>query len=108
MNVIRQMSPSEVKNVLEKNGNVRLIDVREKWEYDLAKIENCELMPLSSFSDHLEKLKPEDSLIIYCHTGVRSYHVCSFLAENGFTNVSNLEGGIKAWSLQVDPTVPLY
>lgn len=106
--MVRQVSPSEVKNVLENGESVRLIDVREKWEYDLAKIENCELMPLSSFSQHLEKLKPEDELIIYCHTGVRSYHVCAYLVENGFKNVSNLDGGIRAWSHEVDPSVPLY
>ncbi len=106
--MIKQLSPAEVKNILDRGENVRLIDVREKWEYDLAKIENSELMPLSNFSQHFSELKPEDNLIIYCHTGGRSFQVCAYLVQSGFKNVSNLDGGIRAWSNEIDSSVPLY
>ncbi len=106
--MIKQISPSEVKTLLDSGEKLRLIDVREKWEYDTAKIENSELMPLSEFNDHYDKLNHNDNLIICCHTGNRSFTVCAYLIKNGFKNVSNLDGGITAWSQEVDPSIPIY
>ena len=65
-------------------------------------------MPISNFFRYIDKLNKEDELIIYCHTGVRSISVCKFLADKGFTNLINLKGGINAWSLEVDDSVPRY
>ncbi|HKI77912.1 MAG TPA: rhodanese-like domain-containing protein [Ignavibacteriaceae bacterium] len=106
--MIRQLSPKEVKNILERGENIRIIDVREEWEYETAKIENSELMPLSAFNEHITKLNPEDNLVISCHHGNRSYRVCAYLVQNGFKRVSNLDGGINAWSQEVDPSIPVY
>jgi rhodanese-related sulfurtransferase len=106
--MIKQLSPAEANKILGEQEDVRLIDVREKWEYETAKIDNSELMPLSEFQNHIPKLKPEDNLIIVCHHGNRSFTVSSFLVQNGFKNVSNLDGGIDAWAQEVDPTIPTY
>lgn len=106
--MMKNLTPAEAKQILGEQEGVRLIDVREKWEYETARIENSELMPLSEFNDHFPKLKKEDNLIIVCHHGNRSFTVSSFLVQNGFTNVSNLEGGIDAWAHDVDPTIPTY
>jgi rhodanese-related sulfurtransferase len=106
--VYRDLSPVEVKEILKNKNGTRLIDVREEWEYKIAHLENSELMPLSNFMHHIESLKEDNELIIYCHRGVRSANVCMFLAGKGFRNLINLRGGIEAWSNEVDKTVPRY
>ena len=106
--VYKDLSPFEVKEILETKNGTRLIDVREEWEYKIARLENSELMPLSNFMDHIDSLKQDDELIICCHRGVRSANVCMFLAGKGFTNLINLRGGIEAWSNEVDTTIPHY
>jgi len=106
--MIKQLSPSGLKKMIDAGEKVRLIDVREQWEFDTAKIEQAELMPLSNFFDHFDKLNPQDNLVIICHHGNRSFQVCDYLAKAGFTNLSNLDGGIDAWAQIVDPMVPIY
>jgi rhodanese-related sulfurtransferase len=102
-----RLKPEEAKDFME-NNNVRLIDVREEWENNTAKIENSELMPLSRFVDASKSLNKEDKIIIYCHHGVRSLQVCYYLEKLGFNNIINLDGGIDAWSKDVDSSIPLY
>ncbi len=102
------LSPVEVKVILENKNGMRLIDVREEWEHEIAKIEGSELMPLSNFMSRINELNKDDNLIIYCHRGVRSANVCNFLANQGFKNLINLKGGIEAWSNEVDQSVPKY
>ncbi len=106
--MIKNLTPSEVDELLKSDKNILLIDVREPWEYETAKIENSQLMPLSKFAEESMNLNPDDNIIIYCHHGVRSLRACSFLVNNGYKNVINLDGGINAWSREVDPSVPRY
>ncbi len=108
MNKFKNLGPQEIKNILDNKNGARLIDVREPWEYNIARIENSELMPTSTFLQYVDILNPDDELIIYCHTGVRSANVCAFLAGKGFKNLINLKGGIDAWSKEVDPAIPRY
>jgi rhodanese-related sulfurtransferase len=105
--MIKTFTPVQAVKVL-KDDKVRLIDVRENWEYNIARIEGSELMPLSNFNQHLKFLKKDDRLIIYCHHGIRNASVCNYLVDSGYTDVANLEGGIDAWSHDVDPSVPIY
>ncbi|MHB8339365.1 MAG: rhodanese-like domain-containing protein [Ignavibacteriaceae bacterium] len=106
--MIKNFSPVEIKEILDKEKNIRLVDVREEWEYQIVKLENSELMPLSNFGDHLSKLSPDEKIIVYCHHGTRSYAVCNYLIENGFKNVINLKGGINSWSEEVDNSIEVY
>ncbi len=108
MSRYKNLHPQEIRDILNNKNGVRLIDVREQWEYNIARLENSELMPTSTFLQYVDKLNPDDDLIIYCHTGVRSASVCSFLADKGFKNLINLKGGIDAWAIEVDPSVPRY
>lgn len=88
----------------------RLIDVREPEEWGICRLPGAELLPLSQFA----ALAPErltdraQPLLVYCHHGVRSARVVEFLLRGGFSDVTNLAGGIDAWSLDVDPNVPRY
>jgi len=89
-----------------------LLDVREPWEAALARIEclgvPSQLIPMNQVPDRLQELDPLQSIVCYCHHGMRSLQVVAFLQRQGFKSVYNLAGGIDAWSLQADPSVPRY
>jgi adenylyltransferase/sulfurtransferase len=103
------MSPRQLAERLEAGTAPRLIDVREPWEHDLAKLPGAELKPLSEMQAWWPELDQDDEIVFYCHTGRRSGMVCAYLSDvEGFRHLHNLEGGIEAWSLTVDPAVPRY
>ena len=100
--------PVELSARMERGEQVNLIDVREEMEYQIAHIEGASLLPLSRFEEWAEKLNPEEEIIVMCHHGIRSAHVCSILAQQGFKRMVNLAGGIDRWSTDVDSSVPVY
>jgi adenylyltransferase/sulfurtransferase len=102
------ISPKELKARLEKGDNLVLLDVREQWEYDLAKLAGSILIPLGTLPQSMAKLDRKAEIIAICHHGMRSADATNFLLQQGFTSVKNLVGGIDAWSVQVDGTVPRY
>jgi rhodanese-related sulfurtransferase len=104
----KSISPAEVAERLKNNEKFKFIDVREPVEYELARVEQAELLPLSRFAEWNEALNAEDEIVVMCHHGVRSANVCAYLAQNGFEKVFNLEGGIDLWSVMVDENVPRY
>jgi rhodanese-related sulfurtransferase len=85
-----------------------LLDVREPWEWDRARIEGSRLVPMREVPARLEELDPAREVIAICHHGARSQQVALYLERNGFSKVHNLQGGVDAWSRTVDPAVPLY
>ncbi|WP_447974508.1 rhodanese-like domain-containing protein [Nitrospira sp. Kam-Ns4a] len=102
------ITPRELKERLDKGDKIFLLDVREPWEYSLAKIEGSVLIPLGTLPQSLDKLNKDDEIVVTCHRGMRSADATSFLLQQGFKSVKNLIGGIDAWSVQVDPSVPRY
>lgn len=104
----KSISPAELAGRLKEKENFKFIDVREPYEYEIACIEEAELLPLSRFGEWNAALKPEDEIVVMCHHGIRSANVCMFLAQNGFEKIFNLEGGIDLWSIDVDGNVPRY
>ncbi len=98
----------ELKQKMDRGEKVVLIDVREPWEYNIAKIEGAQLIPLGTLAAEYRKLDPNSELVIHCKMGMRSMDATQFLLQQGFSNVKNLTGGIIAWSQQVDPSVPIY
>jgi rhodanese-related sulfurtransferase len=95
------ISPKELKSRLDKGDQLVLVDVREEWEYSLAKLNGSILIPLT-------QLTRDSEIIAICHHGMRSADATNFLLQQGFPNVKNLVGGIDAWSIQVDGAVPRY
>jgi rhodanese-related sulfurtransferase len=85
-----------------------LLDVREPWEVATAHIAGCVEIPMRDIPARSEELDDEAQVVCICHHGARSANVGMFLEGRGFKQVFNLQGGIDAWSRQVDPTVPLY
>ncbi|HEX8458073.1 MAG TPA: rhodanese-like domain-containing protein [Pyrinomonadaceae bacterium] len=102
------ISPAEFAERAARGERVRLIDVREPEEFELARVEGAELLPLSRFSEWAGTLDAEEEIVVMCHHGIRSAQVCAYLAGQGFTKMSNLAGGIERWSREVDPHVPRY
>ncbi len=102
------ITPKELKSRLDKGEQLVLLDVREQWEYDLAKLSGSTLIPLATLPQSLARLNRESEIIAICHHGMRSADATNFLLQQGFTKVKNLVGGIDAWSTQVDGTVPRY
>ncbi len=85
-----------------------LLDVREPWEYQTCHIEGSLLMPMSSVPARQQELDPAQPVVCICHHGARSMQVGAFLERAGFSQVTNLSGGIHGWALQVDPAMPTY
>ncbi len=106
-----EISPSEVRERLNAREPLILIDVREPGEYQLARIDGADLIPMRTVPARLQHLEAESdrgTLIVYCHHGVRSLNVVNWLREQGISNAQSMAGGIDRWSREIDPAVPLY
>jgi rhodanese-related sulfurtransferase len=108
--VLRETTAAELKAARARGEELLLLDVREPSEYARAHIEGAQLMPLGELEGRLPELGSwrHRRVVIHCHHGGRSARACALLRENGFDRVENLAGGIDAWSLTVDPSVPRY
>jgi adenylyltransferase/sulfurtransferase len=102
------ISVRELKSRMDNKEALTLIDVREPYEYEIARIDGSRLIPLGELETHVSELPRKGALVLQCHSGGRSEHATRLLQEAGFENVFNLEGGIDAWSVEVDPAVPRY
>ena len=103
-----EISVQDLKRIVDAGGNARVIDVREAWEAEVCKIPGADLMPLSAFAEHAKSLNAAEPLYIYCHHGARSLQAAMWLRGNGFAQAASVHGGIDAWSLEIDPSVPRY
>ncbi|MFN2542448.1 MAG: molybdopterin-synthase adenylyltransferase MoeB [Chthoniobacterales bacterium] len=102
------ISVKELKGKLDAGEPVQLLDVREPFEHDIAKIDSARLIPLGELPDRLSELDRERMTIVHCHSGMRSARAVRVLRDAGFENAFNLEGGIDQWSDEIDPQVPKY
>jgi adenylyltransferase/sulfurtransferase len=106
--MIPSMSVHELKQKTDAREPFELIDVREPFEYEIARIDGAKLIPLGEIADRVGELRREQPIVVHCHSGQRSAQAVRLLQQRGFSNVYNLDGGIDAWSDQIDPTVPKY
>lgn len=106
--MIGTITVAELKAKQDASASFRLIDVREEHEYQFCRIPGAELKPLGQIAQWIHTLDPNEELILQCHHGMRSHRACLMLASQGFTNVTNLTGGIDEWSQSIDPSVPRY
>ena len=88
-------------------AGLAIVDVREPWEWEIARIEGSRLLPLGSLARQLAELDPRDEVVLVCHHGVRSLAAQRLLAGAGF-RARSLRGGIDAWSAEVDPALARY
>jgi rhodanese-related sulfurtransferase len=107
---MRQITAPDLAAWLADTGRERplLLDVREPWEYEKARIAGAQLVPMRDVPKRLDEIDQDKEVVAICHHGGRSAQVAMFLEKAGYAKVHNLLGGVDAWSRTVDPTVPLY
>ena len=107
---MKSITATELAAFLKMPDAPRLLDVREPEEFEIAALPNARLVPLGQIPTRVEQMADwkNDAIVVYCHHGIRSMHAIHFLAQAGFTNLTNLSGGIDAWSREVDPKLPRY
>jgi rhodanese-related sulfurtransferase len=107
---MHQLTATQLKEWLDDPAREKpvLIDVREPWEFDIARIAGAKPVPMRAIPARFLELKRDAETVVICHHGARSYQVCMFLEHQGFTHLFNLSGGMAAWSRDVDPTTPTY
>lgn len=104
------ITPRELRELLDADKKVALIDVREPVEWDIVHIDGAELVPKSTLEsgDGLAKLPQDRQAVLYCKTGVRSAEALVAVKKAGFSDAVHLQGGIAAWAKQVDPDMVMY
>lgn len=104
-----EVTVQEMKRALEDPSmGIKVIDVREPFEYEIARIEGVPLLPMSEIRRRFTELDPNSQYYFLCKVGARSMDVVNFLHDQGFKYVKNIKGGIDAWSSEIDPKVPRY
>lgn len=101
------IEPLEVRDMMEKGAKLFLLDCREPWEYQTARIEGATLIPMRDIPQKLDDIPKDQPVVVYCHSGVRSFNAASWLKQQG-VNALSMSGGIEQWSREVDPKVPRY
>ena len=104
---VPEITVQELKKRLDNGENLSVLDVREPHEYEVANI-GARLIPLNELPERLAELDRDVPLAVHCKTGGRSARAVKLLQETGFQNAFNVEGGITAWSEEIDPSVPKY
>ncbi len=104
-----EVSVEDMKKALDDPSlNIKVIDVREPDELEIARVEGVPQIPLSVLPQRFTELDPNQSYYVHCKSGVRSMKALDFLSEQGFKYVKSVKGGILAWSEEIDPDVPQY
>jgi sulfur-carrier protein adenylyltransferase/sulfurtransferase len=98
----------ELKSKLDRKDKFVLVDVREPYEYEICNIPGSKLIPLGELPARLSELDSADEIVLHCKSGSRSAKALRILQDAGFRKLSNLQGGIQAWSERVDPSIPRY
>lgn len=106
---MRELSALDLKAYLKTcDEQPLLLDVRQPWEYDVCKIENSVLLPMSQITAEYKTLDANRETVVICHHGIRSRRVGRYLEEAGFSNIINLSGGVAQWAKTVDTDMATY
>lgn len=105
---VEEITVEQFMDIMNNNGKLTVLDVREPHEYEICSIEGSKLIPLGELKDRLDELNPEDEIVVHCHHGGRSLKATTLLTEKGFKNVKNLKGGIDKWAEKYDPDMARY
>lgn len=104
-----EITTDDLNRLKQAGGDVTLLDVREPWEFEVARIAGSKHIPMGDIPARFQQeLSPEDHIVVVCHHGVRSMNVTAWLRQQGFEKTQSLRGGIDRWSREIDHSVPLY
>lgn len=106
--MLTEASPAEVRDLLASRDDVFLLDVREPHEHAIAHLDGATLVPLRTVPSRVQEIPRDRTIVVYCHHGMRSRMAGEYLVDQGYGDVVNLAGGIDAWSVAVDPSLPRY
>jgi sulfur-carrier protein adenylyltransferase/sulfurtransferase len=100
----------ELKALLDSGADLTLIDVREPYEWDIGNLgpSGARLIPLGDLPSRFGEIDPDDDVVVYCRSGARSGRAADFLRSQGYGRVRNMEGGMLAWSEEIDASIPKY
>ncbi len=102
------ITAQELSDKLASGATMRLIDVREPHEQEISNLEGSESIPLGQFASRLSELDSAEDIVLFCKAGTRSTRALEILASAGFKKVKNLKGGINAWAVSIDSSLPIY
>ncbi|MBE9564546.1 MAG: sulfurtransferase [Proteobacteria bacterium] len=106
---MREFNAEQLKTYLETcDEQPLLLDVRQPWEFDVCKLDNSVLVPMSTIPSEVESLDINRETVVICHHGIRSRSVGRFLEQSGFSKVINLSGGMAQWAKTVDSKMATY
>ena len=100
--------PTTLKARLDADEPVFLLDVREGWEFEHGHLAGAHHIPMGEITSRLDELPEDRPVVCICHHGMRSEQVARYLLQQGRSGVENLQGGMDAWSVEVDPAIPRY
>jgi len=106
--MVEELSPRQFVDLRDAGELWQLLDVREPWEIETASVAGCITIPMADIPARRNELDEHLPLAVLCHSGVRSARVAAYLAATGYERVANIAGGIDAWSLEIDATIPRY
>lgn len=106
--MLPEITPAQLKERLDQQEPMQLVDVREPQEWDICNLGGT-LIPMGDLFRKASQLDAAAPTVVICHHGFRSAQALMLLQQRyGFTKVFNLKGGLHAWALQIDPTFPTY
>jgi len=107
---IPEMTPTELRDRLDREHPLVLVDVREAWEIQVADLPDVgqRRIPVAEFEARAGELDPDEAVVVYCRSGARSAWAVRQLRERGFEQVWNLKGGVLGWREEVDPSLEAY
>jgi rhodanese-related sulfurtransferase len=105
---MKHLLPAELQARIAAGNKFQLIDVREAWEFSMARIDGSVLIPMGEVASRVGELENDSDIVVICHHGGRSLQIAAFLERAGFSGVHNLTGGVDAWARSIDPSMPTY
>jgi rhodanese-related sulfurtransferase len=103
-----EIAPRDVKDFLARGGKLFFVDVREKWEYDTARIEGATLIHLRDIPANLARFEDAGDIVLFCHHGMRSLDAAVWLRSQGLEGARSMAGGIDRWAVEVDSAIKRY
>ena len=105
-----EVTPRQVKSMLDRGEDFLLVDCRTPREYQIARIQRAKLVPLQELPDRVDELAPyrDRKVVVHCHHGGRSLQMTAALRRLGWPTVCSMAGGIDVWAMDVDPALARY
>jgi rhodanese-related sulfurtransferase len=104
-----EVTCTELKSRLDAGEAITLVDCREPFEHEIVRLSGARFVPMATIPAHVSELAMvEEPVVVYCHHGMRSAQTAAWLRNNGVPTAQSLAGGVEAWAVEIDPSLPRY